>query len=128
MHMGVLTPHGYNRSGPTWSVLDLHPGKVSQDIPVEDLHVHWISRERYAMGLMVEDLEKYMSKWRRLNNSDLTPSIEEELKRLADQMQKAYVETQGEIEAVSQELRSLKVKKVKLADAIEASNNALASA
>ena len=31
---GDLTLHGYNRSGPTLSVLCLHPGKVGQDIPV----------------------------------------------------------------------------------------------
>ena len=35
VHVGVLTPHGYNRFGPIRSVLGLHPGKVGQDIPVE---------------------------------------------------------------------------------------------
>jgi len=34
------------------------------------------------LELMVEDLEKDVSGWHRLNDSDLTPSVEEELKRL----------------------------------------------
>jgi len=41
-------------------------------------------------------------------------------------MQKTCVETQGEAKAVSQELKFLKVEEVKSADAIDASNNALA--
>jgi len=32
--VGILTPLGYNRSGPTRSVLGLHPERVGQDIPV----------------------------------------------------------------------------------------------
>ena len=43
-------------------------------------------------------------------------------------MQKTYVEMQGEAEAVHQVLKSLKVNEAKLADAIEAANNAPASA
>ena len=43
-------------------------------------------------------------------------------------MQKTCVETQGKAEAVSQELKSLKIQEVELTDAIEASINALSSA
>jgi len=42
-------------------------------------------------------------------------------------MHKTYAEMQGKVKAASQELKSLKVKEVKLADAIEDSNNALSS-
>ena len=42
-------------------------------------------------------------------------------------MHKTHAEMQGKVKAASQELKSLKVKEVKLADAIEDSNNALSS-
>ena len=64
----------------------------------------------------------------RLNDSNLTLSIKDELKRLSEQMQNTFVEMQGEAKAVSQELKSLISKEIKIADAIEASSNALASA
>ena len=79
-----------------------------------------------SLKLMVEELEKDMGEWRHLNDSDLTPLVEEEVKRLSEQMQKTYVEAQGEVEAVSQELKSLESEKIKIADATEASSNALA--
>ena len=41
-------------------------------------------------------------------------------------MQKTYAETQKELEAESQELKSLEAEKVKIIDAIDASDNALA--
>jgi len=43
-------------------------------------------------------------------------------------MQKTYVEIQKELEAESQELKSVKAEKFKIADAIDASNNALVDA
>jgi len=76
----------------------------------------------------VEDLEKDMDEWRRLNSSDLTTLVEEEVKRLSDHMQKTYVEAQQALEAESQELKSIEGEKIKIADAIDASNNALADA
>ena len=46
------------------------------------------------LDLIMEDLEKDMGEWCRLNNSNLTPFIEEELKRLSEHIQKTYVEAQ----------------------------------
>ena len=43
-------------------------------------------------------------------------------------MQKTYAEAQKELEAESQELKSLDAEKIKIADAIDTSNNALADA
>ena len=62
------------------------------------------------------------------NSSDLTPLVEEKLKCLSEHMQKTYAETQKELEAESQELKSLEAEKVNITDAIDASNNALADA
>ena len=63
-----------------------------------------------------------------MNSSNLTPFIEEELKRLSEHMQKTYADIQKKLEAELQELKSLEAKKVKVANAIDSSNNALADA
>ena len=76
----------------------------------------------------MEDLEQDVSEWHSLNSSDLTPFIEEQVKRLSKHMQKTYVETQQALEAESQELKSLEAEKTKIVDAIDTSNNALADA
>ena len=81
-----------------------------------------------SLKLIVEDLEQDVGKWRRLNNSDLTLFVEEEVKRLPEHMQKTYVETQQELEAESQALKSLIAEKIKIVDTIDASNNALVDA
>jgi len=54
-----------------------------------------------SLELMVENLMKDVGKWRHQNDSNLTLSVKEEIKRLSEQMQKRYVETQGEAKAVS---------------------------
>ena len=66
------------------------------------------------------DFEKDVGEWRRLNSSNLIPFVEEELECLSEYIQKIYAETQ--------ELKSLEIEKVKIADAIDASNSALANA
>jgi len=68
-----------------------------------------------------------VGEWHRLNSSDLTPLVEEEVKRLSDHIQKTHVEAPQALEAESQELKSLEAEKIKIADAIDASNNALAN-
>jgi len=78
-----------------------------------------------SLKLIVKDLKKDVDEWHRLNSTDLTPFIEEELKRLSKHMQKTYIETQKEMKAESQELKSLEAKKVKIIDTIDSSNNAL---
>jgi len=93
---------------------------------IENIRNLWGVDQAASLELMVENLEKDVGEWRRLNDSDLTPSVEEELKRLSEQIQKSYVETQGEAEVVSQELKSLAHDEIKIVDAIGASNNALA--
>ena len=61
----------------------------------------------------MEDLEKDVGEWHRLNSSDLTPFVEEEVKRLSEYMQKTSVETQQELEAESQELKSLEAERLR---------------
>jgi len=55
----------------------------------------------------------------------LTPSVDEELKHLTAQMQKAHLETQEAAEVVSLDLKSLEARKVEIGDAIDASHSAL---
>ena len=81
-----------------------------------------------SLERIVKDFEKYLGEWCRLNSSDLTPFVEEELRHLSECMQKTYAEMQREVEAASQELKSLETEKVKISDAIIASNRALADA
>ena len=69
-----------------------------------------------------------MGKWHRLNSSDLTPFVEEEVKHLSDHMQKTYVEAQQALEAKPQELKFLEAEKIKIAYAIDYSHNALVDA
>jgi len=52
------------------------------------------SNQAASLELIVEDLEKDMGEWCRLNSSDLTLLIEEEVKRLSDHMHKTYTEAQ----------------------------------
>ena len=47
-----------------------------------------------SLELIVEDLEQDVGEWHRLNSSNLTPFVEEEIKRLSEHMQKTYVEAQ----------------------------------
>ena len=81
-----------------------------------------------SLELIMEDLEKDVGKWCRLNSSDVSLLVEEELKRLSDHMHKTYTEAQQALEAESQGLKSLVAEKIKIADAIDASNNALVDA
>ena len=76
----------------------------------------------------MEKFEKDVGEWRHLSSSDLTPSVDEELKRLAIQMHKAHLETQKAAKAVSSDLKSMEARKVEIGDAIDASNNALLDA
>ena len=76
----------------------------------------------------MEDLKEDVGEWCRLNSSDLTPFVEEEVKRLPEHMQKTYVEAQHALEAESQELKSQEAEKIKIVNAIDASNNLLADA
>ena len=77
------------------------------------------------LELIVKDFEKDVGEWRRLNSSDLSPFVEKGHKRLSEHMQKTYTETQKEMEVISG-VESLEAEKVKIADVIDASNNALA--
>jgi len=81
-----------------------------------------------SLELIVEDLEQDVGEWRRLNSSNLTLYVEEKVKHLSEHMQRTYAEMQQELEVKSQELKSLAGEKIKIADAIDASNNALADA
>ena len=38
VHVGILTAssYGYNKAGPPWCILGLHPGNILQDIPVRE--------------------------------------------------------------------------------------------
>ena len=67
----------------------------------------------------MEDFKQDVGKWHRLNSSDLTPFVEEEVKHLSEHMQKTYVEAQQALEAESQELKSLKAEKIKIVNAID---------
>ena len=58
-------------------------------------------KQAASLELIVEDLEKDGGEWHRLNSSDLTPFVEEEVKRLFEHMQKTYAETQKELETES---------------------------
>ena len=51
-----------------------------------------------SLELIVEDLEKDVGEWRHLNSLDLTPFVEEEVKRLSEHMQNTYAKTQKELE------------------------------
>ena len=43
-----------------------------------------------SLEMIVEDLENDLAKWRRLNSSNLSLIVEEEVKRLSDHMHKTY--------------------------------------
>ena len=70
-------------------------------------------------------LERDVDEWRRLNNSDLGSSINEQLERLAAQMREAHLAAQEAAKAISSYLKSLEIRKVEIGDAIDASNSAL---
>ena len=80
------------------------------------------------LKLIVEDLEKDVGEWYRLNSSDLSLLVEEEIKRLSDHMHKTYTKAQQALEGESKGLKFLMAEMIKIADAIDASNNALADA
>ena len=63
---------------------------------------------------MVNNLKRDIDEWNNLRQLDLTPLVEAELERLAEQMKKNYLETSQEIEAVSQELTSLEAGRLRL--------------
>ena len=77
---------------------------------------------------MVEDLEKDVGEWHHLSQSDLAPLIEEEFDRLSEHVKQTFIEMIREAEVVSQELKSLEAEKITIANVIDASNQALASA
>ena len=81
-----------------------------------------------SLKLIMEDLEQDVGEQHYLNSSDLILFVKEEVQRLSEHMQKTYVETQHELEAESQELKSLEAENIKIVDAINASNNELADA
>ena len=54
----------------------------------------WEIDKATSMELIVVDLDQDMGEWYLLNSSNLTPFVEEEIKRLSEHMQKTYVEAQ----------------------------------
>ena len=54
-----------------------------------------------ALVPLVEKFERVVGEWHGLSSSDLHPLVDEELKRLTAQMQKAHLEAQEAAEAVS---------------------------
>ena len=81
-----------------------------------------------TLELLVERLERDVDEWRRLSNSDLDSSVNEQLKRLAAQMREAHLAAQEAAKAISSDLKSLEARKVEIGDAIDASNSALLDA
>ena len=73
----------------------------------------------------MEKFKKDVGERRRLSSLDLNPSIDEELKHLTAQIQKAHLEAQEVAEVVSLDLKSLEERKVEIEDAINASNSSL---
>jgi len=67
---------------------------------------------------MVNNLKRDVNEWNNLRQLDLTPLIEAELECLAKQMKRSYLETFQEIEAVSQELKSLEAQEAEVAEAM----------
>ena len=81
-----------------------------------------------SLVLIAEDLEKDVGEWHHLNSTDPTPFVEEKVKRLSDHMKQTYVKAQQALEAEPQEMKFLGTKKIKITNAIDASNNALTDA
>ena len=77
-----------------------------------------------ALKLLVEKFEKDVGEWRHLSSSDLDSSVDEELECLVTQMREAHFAAQEAAKVVSSYLKSLKIRKVEIADAIDASNSA----
>ena len=76
----------------------------------------------------MERLEKDVGEWRYLSSSDLDSSVDEEPERLIAQMCEAHLAPQEAAKAISSNLKSLKIRKVEIGDAIHASNSALLDA
>jgi len=76
----------------------------------------------------VERLEKEVGEWRHLSSSDLDSSVDEKLECLAAQMREAHLAAQEVAKPISSDLKSLETRKVKIGDAIDASNSALLDA
>jgi len=77
-----------------------------------------------SLKLIVEDLKKDVGEWRRLNSTDLTPFVEEEVKRLSEHMQRGATCIRSRVSGVE----IPEAEKIKITDAINASNNALGDA
>ena len=60
--------------------------KVVLSWAIKNIKDLWGADQATSLELMVEDFEKDVNEWRRLNDSYLSPSIEEELKRLSEQI------------------------------------------
>jgi len=73
--------------------------------------------------LLVEKFEKDVGEWRHLSNSDLDSLVDEEFEHLMAQMSEAHLAAQEAAKAISSYLKSLETRKIKIRDAIDASNN-----
>jgi len=76
------------------------------------------------LKLLVERLERDVDEWRRLSNSDLDSSVNEQLERLRE----AHLAAQEAAKAISSDLKSLETTKVEIGYTIDASNSALLDA
>ena len=101
-------------------------GVLSQNI--ESIRDFGGNDQAAALELLVERLEKDVSEWRHLSNSDLYSSVNEELEHLTAQLREAHLAAQEAAKAISSDLKFLKTRKVEIGDAIDASNSALLDA
>ena len=69
----------------------------------------------------MERLERDVDEWRHLSNSDLDPSVNEQLEHLTTQMREARLAAQEAAEAISSDLKFLETRKVEIRDAIDTS-------
>ena len=81
--------------------------------------------EAESLEELISSLEKDIDEWSNLRQLDLTPLIEAELERLSEQMQRNYLETSQETEAISQEMKSLDVREVEVTEAMVVSSEHL---
>ena len=84
--------------------------------------------EAGSLEELITNLEKDIGEWSNLRQLDLTPLVEIKLERLAEQMQKNYLETSREVEALSQELKSLEAREAEVAEAMIVSSEVLNAA
>ena len=76
----------------------------------------------------MDRLERDVDGWRRLSHSDLESSVNEQLAHLAAQMHEAHLAAQEAAKAIFSDLKSLKMRRVELGDAIYASTSAFLDA